>query len=347
MAKNAGDDEQRAHDPSAHEIRADSEKTIQRNPHPDFAKVQASRPDWPEHPERRFTKVNDPNWKPGQGGNDGGESLKKEHVEIDPYEEGRPASFNYKLLISGIIPRFIGFISTRSEDSMLDQSPADSEELWVSLTMTREINKSGAIQLHDYGESREPFVFSLLCCRELTLLQDPPIFVVGYAGGYDNAKDSLKNLVDTKECVINVISEHFIEAANFTSINAPYGISEWAISGLHPASCTTVKASRVKEAIFSVEGKLVETKEFESRATPGKKTGVLAIIEGTRFWAREDAINKDRNLLDPTVLRPVSRLGGISYGRTAEFFELPRPDFEETRKKGELEHLIKPKADGQ
>jgi flavin reductase (DIM6/NTAB) family NADH-FMN oxidoreductase RutF len=171
--------------------------------------------------------------------------------------------------------------------------------------------------------------------------------VVGYAGGYDNAKDSLKNLIDTKECVINVISEHFVEAANFTSINSPYGISEWAITGLHPASCTTVKASRVKEAIFAIEGKLVETKEFESRATPGKKTGVLAIIEGTRFWAREDAINKDRNLLDPRVLRPISRLGGVSYGRTTEFFELPRPDFEETKKKGELEHLVKPKLDGQ
>lgn len=45
----------------------------------------------------------------------------------------------------------------------------------------------------------------------------------------------------------------------------------------------------------------METKEFESRATPGKKTGVLAIVEGVRFWAREDAVNEDRNLLDPAV----------------------------------------------
>jgi hypothetical protein len=45
----------------------------------------------------------------------------------------------------------------------------------------------------------------------------------------------------------------------------------------------------------------VETKEFESRATPGKKTGVLAIVEGVRFWAREDAVNEERNLIDPAV----------------------------------------------
>ena len=48
----------------------------------------------------------------------------------------------------------------------------------------------------------------------------------------------------------------------------------------------------------------METKEFESRASPGKKTGVLAIIEGTRFWVREDAINEERNLIDPAVSRP-------------------------------------------
>jgi len=62
------------------------------------------------------------------------------------------------------------------------------------------------------------------------------------------------------------------------------------------------------QAIFSVEGKLMETKEFESRATPGKKTGVLAIIEGVRFWAREDAINEDRNIIDPAVCVLVSRI---------------------------------------
>jgi hypothetical protein len=69
---------------------------------------------------------------------------------------------------------------------------------------------------------------------------DPPTFCIGYAGGFDNAKDSLTNLRESGECattcplartsplteltgVVNMISEHFIEAANSTSINAPYG----------------------------------------------------------------------------------------------------------------------------
>jgi flavin reductase (DIM6/NTAB) family NADH-FMN oxidoreductase RutF len=29
---------------------------------------------------------------------------------------------------------------------------------------------------------------------------DPPLFIFGFAGGLDRAKDSLKNLIDSKEC---------------------------------------------------------------------------------------------------------------------------------------------------
>lgn len=91
----------------------------------------------------------------------------------------------------------------------------------------------------------------------------------------------------------------------------------------------------------------METKEFESRVTPGRKTGVLAIIEGTRFWVREDAINEDRNIIDPGILRPMSRLGGITYGRLTEGLELPRPEFDEVTKSDEAKPLVKPKAEGQ
>ncbi|MCJ1308571.1 hypothetical protein MMC25_002224 [Agyrium rufum] len=307
--KNFSDAEQRTNDPSAHEQRADAEKAIGRNPHPDFSKVEASRPEFDHGKAFTFTKTPMPGWKPGSGGNDGGESLEKKHVEIDPYEEGRPAVFNYKLMISAIVPRPIGFLGTRSKDG--------STTNLAPFSYTQVVN------------------------------HDPPIFTVGFAGGIDNAKDSLRNLLDTRECTINMISEHFIEAANMTSINAPYGVSEWALSGLHPAPCTTVSCSRVQESIFAIEGKLMETREFESRATPGKKTGVLAIIEGTRFWAREDAVNQERNIVDPAILKPVARLGGITYGRVTEGFELPRPDFKEMEGKGGIEGLVVGKAEGQ
>ena len=122
-----------------------------------------------------------------------------------------------------------------------------------------------------------------------------------------------------------------MEAANSTSINAPYGFSEWQVSGLHPAPSSVVKPPRVKESVFATECRLDEVKEFESRNpdTPGKKSGVLAILEGVNFWAREDAVNEEQNLIDPEVLQPVSRLGGITYGRTSVGYEALRPPFED------------------
>jgi flavin reductase (DIM6/NTAB) family NADH-FMN oxidoreductase RutF len=255
----------------------------------EFEETQASRPDFRRDAEVTVSKAPNPTWKEGEGGNDGGESLKKEHVEIDPNEEGRPVASNYKLLISGMVPRPIALISTQSADGKTT--------------------------------NLAPFSYAQV------INHDPPLFTVGFAGSMDKAKDTMKNLNETKECVINIISEHFVEAANSTSINAPYGVSEWETSGLHQAPTSVVKPARVKESILAIEGKLVEVKEFESRQTPGKMTGVLAIIEGVRFWVRDDAIDEDRSVIDLKVLKPISRLGGISYGRTTESFEIPRPQF--------------------
>ena len=129
MPSNFGDHEQKPNDPSGNEQRQDAEKNVGRNPHPNFGEVQALRPDWRPEESWHFTKTVDPDWRLGRGANDNGESLKKKHIEINPYEEGRPAVFNYRLLISAIIPRPIGFISTRSEDGMTPES--QSLAFWI------------------------------------------------------------------------------------------------------------------------------------------------------------------------------------------------------------------------
>ena len=99
------------------EEKQDAEQSVKRNPHGNFAEVEASRPDWDVARDGfLFTKTKAPQWQLGDGATDGGESLKKEHIAIDPYEEGRPAVNNYKLMISAIVPRPVGFLSTRSKD---------------------------------------------------------------------------------------------------------------------------------------------------------------------------------------------------------------------------------------
>ncbi|KAJ9359663.1 hypothetical protein DTO027B9_1711 [Paecilomyces variotii] len=293
---------------TSHEREHKFEQSVKRNPHPDFKGVEASRPDWRERitedgsKQPLYTKTRDPNWKLGQGGNDNGESLAKEHVSIDPYEDGRPAVFNYKLMISAIVPRPIGFLSTVGKDGVPNLAP-----------------------------------FSFFQMVNF----DPPIFVVGFLASPKEPKDTLANIIETKECTVNVISEHFVEAANACSINSPYGVSEWSLVGLHPAPTKVVKPARVKEAVFSAECTLVEVKEWQSKAKPGTFSGAMAILEGVNFWVREDAINEERNGIDPNVLRPVSRLGGISYGRVTDAFELLRPDFAKESQKPEVQELMK------
>ncbi|KAI0024568.1 hypothetical protein F4780DRAFT_543164 [Xylariomycetidae sp. FL0641] len=296
------------------------EAQYKRNPHPDFKKVEASRPAWEDVPGLRFTQTAAPDWAFGDGANQlHDEAAKaKPAVPIDPYAPGRPAPFNYKLLISAIVPRPIGFVSTISESAAPDGS-----------TTTTTTNLA-------------PFSYFNL------MAHDPPMFVVGIASTLAAPKDTLRNLVDTRECVVNIISEHFAEAANACSVDAPAGASEWAVAGLTPAhDCETVRAPRVREAVFSVECRLDSVREFESRRAPGTKTGCMVVLEGTRFWAREDALNPDRNLLDPDVLRPVSRLGGITYGRTTSAFELPRPVFEKDVGGMQGFEKLKAKTDGE
>lgn len=47
------------------------------------------------------------------------------------------------------------------------------------------------------------------------------------------------------------------------------------------------------------------------------------------------------------ILRPMSRLGGITYGRTTEGVEIPRPEWSEMSKEAEARGIVKPKQDGQ
>ena len=47
------------------------------------------------------------------------------------------------------------------------------------------------------------------------------------------------------------------------------------------------------------------------------------------------------------VLRPMSRLGGITYGRLLEGIEIPRPDWGDVKEEAEKAGLNKAKAEGQ
>jgi flavin reductase (DIM6/NTAB) family NADH-FMN oxidoreductase RutF len=117
-------------------------------------------------------------------------------------------------------------------------------------------------------------------------------------------------------------------AANYCSIDAPLGVSEWALSGLTPLPSRQVKSSRVGESVFTIECKLMFHHDFHNAS--GVNTGALVVLQGVWFHVREDAFTNDKqNVIREDVLKPISRLGGIRYGRVVQGFELPRPSFKE------------------
>ncbi len=56
-----------------------------------------------------------------------------------------------------------------------------------------------------------------------------------------------------------------------------------------------------------------------------------------------DIINDQFNNIDQGKLKSVSRLGGITYGRTTEVYELPRPSYNSEVKEQNVNDLLKPK----
>ncbi|KAI5857269.1 hypothetical protein BZA05DRAFT_331810 [Tricharina praecox] len=243
------------------------------------------------------TAAPNPRWQIGSGASSPPTTAAT--LSIDPYSPTRTAGDNYRLLVSGIIPRPIGFVST--------------------------LGSTGA-------ENLAPFSYLSLANH------DPPIFTLGFSSGTGAEKDSCRQLLETGECTINIISEDFVEAANYCAIDAPLGVSEWRLSGLTQEKSVVVKPARVRESVFSVEGKVVAKHEWVSRTT-GKKTGTMVIVEGVWFHVREDAL-LENGALDVGVLRPVSRLGGVAYGRTTEAYDLPRPRWTEEREKEEVKKTL-------
>lgn len=260
-----------------------SQNLIKMGNHGDFKAIEQSRPKF-EDSDFVLSQIPDPDWVPGSGANS---SEWKEHkkIIIDPYETGRPSGYNYKTLISAIVPRPIGFLST--------------------------IGKDGSYNL-------APFSYFSLA------LHDPPTFTVSFSPTETGSKDTAKNLLETKECTISIISEWFVEAANHTAINSPYGVDEWELSGLTKADSETVKPPHVAESAFSIEGRVIHDYELTSVSDPANKSNHIFIIQGINFHVREDVINEDKNALDLSKLKPVSRLGGITYGRTISGYEKPR-----------------------
>lgn len=138
--------------------------------------------------------------------------------------------------------------------------------------------------------------------------------------GSDGArKDTLQNIERTREFVVNVVSEEFVREMNICSTEFPPDVDEFEASGLTPIPSDVVKPPRVKESHIHMECTLVQIVDV----SPKPLGGSIVLGQVVRFHVDDALIDNYR--IDPDKLRPVGRMGGPTYTRTTDRFDLERP----------------------
>ncbi|KIZ02461.1 hypothetical protein MNEG_5495 [Monoraphidium neglectum] len=102
-----------------------------------------------------------------------------------------------------------------------------------------------------------------------------------------------------------------------------------ALSGLTPVDSARVRAPRVGEAAIAFECKLRAVHDVEDSS--GKPSGAIVIGEVLLIHVAEAVTGRSptgKLVVDPLLLQPVSRLGGVTYGSVKELYDIPRPDKE-------------------
>jgi flavin reductase (DIM6/NTAB) family NADH-FMN oxidoreductase RutF len=200
----------------------------------------------------------------------------------------------YNILISAVVPRPIAWVSS--------------------------LSASGQPNL-------APFSFFNAVCAKPPLLAFAPGMrspkkpeATGEPAGVP--KDTLRNIRETREFVINMVTYELAEAMNLTSGDHDATINEFEVAKLASAPSKIVRPRRVAESPVSFECKLYQILDFN----PGPEGGSLVIGEIVSIYINEQHMKEGR--LDRNSLDLIGRMGGMQYTRTTQRFEMARPKVE-------------------
>ncbi len=138
----------------------------------------------------------------------------------------------------------------------------------------------------------------------------------------NTTKDTLKNVEETGECVINIVNYNMVYQMSLASVEYPANVSEFEKSGLTPISSDIVKPFRVKESPVQMECKV---KEIIKLGTEGG-AGNLILCEVVRIHIQEEILS-EKGRINPYKADLVARMGRHYYCRVIpeSIFELPQP----------------------
>ena len=191
------------------------------------------------------------------------------------------ASAIYKLLTGSIIPRPIGWISSISEDGINNLAPFS--------------------------------YFNMLG-------DDPPHVMFSTRRDNNKNKDTLNNVLATKQFVVNMVTEEVVEQMNTTSQSIPADESEFDLAGVTPIPSVIVKAMRVKESKIHFECELLHHYFLEGH----QQGGACVVIGRIVMMHFDDSILLDDYKINLETYKPVTRLSGSNYSKVGEIFSIKR-----------------------
>jgi flavin reductase (DIM6/NTAB) family NADH-FMN oxidoreductase RutF len=146
-----------------------------------------------------------------------------------------------------------------------------------------------------------------------------PALRTGDHGNLAHRKDTLRNVEETGEFVVNVVSESISAQANHSAAEVAPEIDEFQLAGLTSLASEVVRPPRVAESPAQMECRLLQV-IYTSHAPGG---GVIVLGEVVRFHVRQDLVEDFR--VDPVKLDAVGRMAGNTWVRTRDRIELIRP----------------------
>jgi len=153
---------------------------------------------------------------------------------------------------------------------------------------------------------------------------NPPILVFSPARrGRDNTtKNTLDNVLEVAEVVINIVSHSIVEQMSLSSAEFEKDVDEFVKSGLTPVASDRIAPPRVGESPASFECKVNQVLSLGDKGAAGNL--VICEVLLAHF---KDEIFDIHGKINPFKLDAVARMGGNWYSRAQgeSLFEIPKP----------------------
>lgn len=134
-----------------------------------------------------------------------------------------------------------------------------------------------------------------------------------------STKDTLNNVRETREFVVNIVSEEISRQMNLCSGEYPPDVDEFEVSRLTGIASEVVRPHRVSESPVQMECRLVEIVELSVKPLGGS----MVFGEVIRFHLNDEIAEGFK--IDPDRLNAIGRMGGPTYTRTRDRFDMQRP----------------------